>query len=595
MTHLLWSMRTCARMASEKVERPEWMPPPITLTIIDGRSSYVFEDATKPAPPIITSNVSSTNPAPPIITSDASSATTAARLATYAKDFVFRPSACGLTAFAVRDIKCGERLVAEEPLVWWTIRPEETVTTAGIDALVNALDPTDREDYYSLCQNAMHGSEKTAYGIWLSNAYPTDSPMEAAQNKLAGVVENAKTGAVYAVCCRFNHSCTPNGHCAWNPRIDRQTIHALRDITRGEQITVCYLPELGMARCERQQRLLDDFGFDCACDACKLQGEALVQSDKRRTRIGQLSNKVPPRDDRATGEDHEPRNNRRPGPSDPACLASHVGALEGGAHTRYRRLAHRTTWMTLRLMDLCSLRGLTPARLMGLGSSLTPGEPRPQRALCPCLFLPRFNVQWIHRWWGRSIGVGLPRDYPSILSCASTSRGIIQPWDFCSHVSSPLSPPLHFPTALHLHTSVDDTCDSFRGRSTATWSPAVRRISTASAPRLSSSVTSALNSWRLRVWAALAGTRSTPRAPTAGRWVTSNWRAASQARRRSPRATRWEKTRKNTRSTRPTLARARPMLGRRRSRELVASSPSPAACHKAVTGLLTSGTGSARA
>ena len=217
-------------------------------------------------------------------------AAVAARLAAHASTFVIRGSGgSGLGAFAARSIKRGERILAEEPLVRWTIRLGETVQTAALNRLVDAMSETDRGDYLGLCQNRIHGAEKTAYGIWLSNAYPTGSPLAASYDKLNGAAPSHEhDGACFAGACRFNHGCEPNAHAAWNHRLSMQTIHALRDIDHGEEICVSYLADVGTPRAGRIAKLYDSFGFTCECSACALTDAERTLSDQRRARIGVL-------------------------------------------------------------------------------------------------------------------------------------------------------------------------------------------------------------------------------------------------------------------------------------------------------------------
>ena len=50
----------------------------------------------------------------------------------------------------------------------------------------------------------------------MANAYPTDE-------------QPTELGSVFRVCSRFNHSCVPNAHIAWNARLRRMAVHALGD------------------------------------------------------------------------------------------------------------------------------------------------------------------------------------------------------------------------------------------------------------------------------------------------------------------------------------------------------------------------------
>ena len=195
------------------------------------------------------------------------------------KDFVIhQTSKSGLGVFAARAIKQGERILAEAPLVQWTASSGAT-TFDGLISLVNALSPFDRQSFYSLCQDTMHGAVKSVSGIWLSNSYPSSTPAQAVQDRLRAHA----TRAIFVTASRFNHACAPCAHCAWNPRIMRQTIHALRDIALGTEITVNYLSDAsGLCKDERHAQL----GFSCACATCT--SRLLAQSDQRRTRIAEL-------------------------------------------------------------------------------------------------------------------------------------------------------------------------------------------------------------------------------------------------------------------------------------------------------------------
>ena len=50
--------------------------------------------------------------------------------------------------------------------------------------------------------------------------------------------DGRKEGAVFVDISRFNHSCVPNAHVAWNTRLGMQTIHAVTEIPAEEEIVV---------------------------------------------------------------------------------------------------------------------------------------------------------------------------------------------------------------------------------------------------------------------------------------------------------------------------------------------------------------------
>ena len=79
-------------------------------------------------------------------------------------------------------------------------------------------------------------------------------------------------GQTWIVCpriSRLNHSCVPNAGWFPIPNKDVYKLMAMKDISEGEEITLCYRDELdGMIMHARRQLLLKDWGFICTCEAC---------------------------------------------------------------------------------------------------------------------------------------------------------------------------------------------------------------------------------------------------------------------------------------------------------------------------------------
>ena len=198
---------------------------------------------------------------------------------------------CGVGAFATRALKRGECILAELPLLEWRLEAGQPVTKASLEARVSTLSHMATEHFFALCQNAEHGDVKTAYGIWLSNAFPTDGT-NAGTSATRAADAGRRSSAVYTTYCRLNHSCVPNVHGAWNPTRRRQTMFALRDIERGEQLLVSYLAVLDQPRDARRAELASSFGFECRCTRCQLSGASLAQSDARQRRLLQLRHEI---------------------------------------------------------------------------------------------------------------------------------------------------------------------------------------------------------------------------------------------------------------------------------------------------------------
>ena len=194
----------------------------------------------------------------------------------------------GLGGFAAGSgFAAGARILAEAPLLERRLNEVDSEVrmrraVAGMEQAAAVLTGSARSDFYDLSMHSLHGAEPHAYGIWLSNAYPTDEEPEP-----------EGMGGVFRTVCRLNHSCRPNAHVAWNPRIRLMTVHALVDIDEGAEVLVAYaFTGEGDVRAARQATLRSDFGFACACELCSLTGVALAESDARQARIRQLGHLI---------------------------------------------------------------------------------------------------------------------------------------------------------------------------------------------------------------------------------------------------------------------------------------------------------------
>lgn len=177
----------------------------------------------------------------------------------------------GLGIFARTHIPRGTRIIAEKPLLRATI-----VSTHG----VNVQDSFER----------LSLAEQHAY----LQLYGYASPTLQKDNDWASLPElNRKVLAIYAanrwgrdvfwLASRFNHSCIPNVHNAYNPMIQMETFHNIRDIQAGEELTISYISGISM-RHERQAQL-KKWGFQCRCPACEdtQEGNALEKELCRLT------------------------------------------------------------------------------------------------------------------------------------------------------------------------------------------------------------------------------------------------------------------------------------------------------------------------
>jgi hypothetical protein len=176
---------------------------------------------------------------------------------------------------ATRKILKGTRILSEEPIIRM---PEDTTDSpalrVSIRRQVDGLTSDQRRDFLAMC-NIYPGDSGSQYlGIIRTNALPMDVG-----------------SGIFPAACRINHACDNNGQKSWNEGIKRHTVHALRDIEEGEEITITYLGVLNNRR-TRQEALRQKFKFTCKCDLCSLPPHLSAESDRRLEEIMELDGRI---------------------------------------------------------------------------------------------------------------------------------------------------------------------------------------------------------------------------------------------------------------------------------------------------------------
>ncbi|KAK5121467.1 hypothetical protein LTR85_005300 [Meristemomyces frigidus] len=94
--------------------------------------------------------------------------------------------------------------------------------------------------------------------------------------------------SVFETAARLNHSCVPNVHHSFNPTLQKQTVHAVRDIHPGEELVTTYLGGQGsyFIHSQRMDMLYQGYGFTCTCPACS---DTTGISDTRRDALATLA------------------------------------------------------------------------------------------------------------------------------------------------------------------------------------------------------------------------------------------------------------------------------------------------------------------
>ncbi|PKS08761.1 hypothetical protein jhhlp_004814 [Lomentospora prolificans] len=196
------------------------------------------------------------------------------------------PSA-GLGVFAVRDIPRGTRLAAEEPLLSVPAVANENLYSAVCEALQTtsaknlALLDNHSCDEYTL-KVANTGEIRKKIIQWymdlpdIAKPYSNITELNEIVNQTCRryaifLTNNLDMGlglgaGLFPCFSRMNHSCTPNTFDVYNITLRRLTIHAARDIKRGEQLHSVYIEPMWPR--ERRLKKLRAWGFECTCAVC---------------------------------------------------------------------------------------------------------------------------------------------------------------------------------------------------------------------------------------------------------------------------------------------------------------------------------------
>lgn len=182
----------------------------------------------------------------------------------------------GQGLIAVQDIPKGTRILSEKPLFRiQSFGSELTVMEKEIQRSLNLLSKDDQKAFFAL-HNSTPGDSYPLIGIVKTNSISLGS--------------GSSTGGIFLIISRINHSCRPNTQDTWNSSTGNEIIHAIRDIKKGEEITISY--NLGGPSQQRMQLLKTKYGFDCTCALCSLADEARESSDARQVQIEFLDNAI---------------------------------------------------------------------------------------------------------------------------------------------------------------------------------------------------------------------------------------------------------------------------------------------------------------
>jgi len=206
----------------------------------------------------------------------------------------------GLGVFATRDIKMGELIFAERPLLV-TPRSNLGVSTQNVqhynlktqtaiammewertlEAAVGRMEPEDRNAFMELANSHKDDGSGPILGIIRTNGFRVGPIFDGPEKRPDG--NNAYSGVI-KIGSRINHSCMPNVGITFSTPSFSFQCSALVDITAGEQL---FYPYCGVDQpvAERQVELAP-YGIVCSCPACT---HATPKTDKLRTEYRKIA------------------------------------------------------------------------------------------------------------------------------------------------------------------------------------------------------------------------------------------------------------------------------------------------------------------
>ncbi|GAA5944284.1 hypothetical protein JCM10213_003212 [Rhodosporidiobolus nylandii] len=182
----------------------------------------------------------------------------------------------GVGAFAKRDVKMGELLIAERPLCVWP----NGLSELQARQLFDQMTPAQQKVFMSLTDGGpeTRGQLDEIRVRRACNGFSLPVPGVGGQG-------GGNMGFVFP-----RIASAPNATQVMNWTTLRLELYAITPVPAGREITIEYLPTLiTLTHRERQSALKTSFGFSrCLCSACSAPPEEIARSDARRMEIKSL-------------------------------------------------------------------------------------------------------------------------------------------------------------------------------------------------------------------------------------------------------------------------------------------------------------------
>ncbi|KAK0707810.1 hypothetical protein B0H67DRAFT_647952 [Lasiosphaeris hirsuta] len=192
----------------------------------------------------------------------------------------------------------GLGVVAVEPI------KKDQVVMVALPLLLQLADTNlwDYRDVFRLLQEASTQLPRREKQALLQMAkrgrgYIVDDIMKT--NSFQVTIDGVSHSGLYPEVSRINHECRPNCIVRYSPSTLVVEVVAYRDIKRGEELSLSYIP-LNLLS-EQRQDVIKGWGFHCACALCR-DPEATKVSDGHRARIQAVFDELDAPENRTPGK-----------------------------------------------------------------------------------------------------------------------------------------------------------------------------------------------------------------------------------------------------------------------------------------------------
>jgi hypothetical protein len=172
---------------------------------------------------------------------------------------------------ATTTITKGTRILSESPLFQ---------VPRYFDAITKGVAALSKEQLMNFL--SLHNSFEDTYGPLVGRFLTNGLPLRN---------DDPDKGGIFLDASRINHSCNHNAHHTWEEAPQQLTVHTIKDIAKGEEITICYLGERQKGS-RRREVLAKAFRISCSCSHCSLPPDQRKGSDERWDEIQKIDDSI---------------------------------------------------------------------------------------------------------------------------------------------------------------------------------------------------------------------------------------------------------------------------------------------------------------